>query len=230
MDKGLLFTVIAAAAAAISAGCDIRNVFRERAMESPGRPQPRRYLTGAVLWALVAWAAVGFDYWDRHFRSQQGVASSLATVADQAVLLGWGSPMPFCTASINGATLMELRDKYAVAFVCGLPQDGVDKFEDKKVTVSPLYTIRAEAIPIRITYGPEMKQYAEEDLKKTLELKGMSEVPQGTTVTNPQWYEVVVLPKQIDVSDIHRLSDVIRYGGKILSQEGYKNAGVGVSN
>jgi hypothetical protein len=168
---------------------------------------------------VLTWTGIGFDYYDRHSEPQQSTA-----VPGNPVLLGWGGPTPFCNAQVNGLRLVELRDKYAVAVVCGLPQDGVDRFEDKKITVSSLYTISAEPILSHTAYSVEMAQHVKGETEKFLKLNGMSEMPAGMTVNIPQWYEVVVLPKQTDISDIYRLSDVTRYGGKILSQEGYYQA------
>src|SRR4051794_28335936 len=58
--------------------CDIIGVYRGRAMESPGSPSlSRRHIVMAGL-LLVIWAALAFDYRDRHFSSQSVIPESLS--------------------------------------------------------------------------------------------------------------------------------------------------------
>ncbi len=164
-----------------------------------------------ILAAIVASAAVTWHIAGRIVQAPAGISPVLTG----PVLQGWGSPIPFCFAVINGPTLMSFRDKYDVAIACGVPDPTLDKFEDKRITISPLFTIRPGPIEIKVTYSKEMAEAVRQQLKGV-------RIPQGTGlglgITPATWYEVVLLPKGTDTSNIHRLSDVQRYGGKILSQ------------
>src|SRR2546426_2358049 len=121
------------------------------------------------------------------------------------IVVAWGS-VEGCREDINGKALMDYQDKYKVAFICGLKDDTKDKFEDEDVTVSSLFTIRP-SIEIRVPLSSKMA------------------ARKAATRSTAIWYETILLPNGTDVSLIHRVSDVPRYGGKILIFEPSANDG-----
>jgi hypothetical protein len=100
-----------------------------------------------------------------------------------------------------------------LAVVCGIVDPTVDKFTDDRVTISSVYTIHAnQSISIAKPRSKEMNQ-------AVLEMVANAG-PIGTSVSVSTWYEAVLVPKDIDMSAIHRLADIPKYGGKIL-EDGY---------
>ena len=179
----------------------------------------QRQATLSVVVGLVTLFGVWLGWAIRDMMTQTAApnGSQVPRAAPRA-LIGWGSPGPFCAALIDGSPLMSFRDKYGVAIMCGMPDPTIDKFENKTITISSLFTIRAESFPVVVPHSKEMA----EELKKRAAAAGeAAKVPQGTPVDIlvTTWYEVVLLPQGTDVSVIQRLSDVARYGGKIVSQE-----------
>ncbi|MBI4485584.1 MAG: hypothetical protein HY655_06190 [Acidobacteria bacterium] len=139
-------------------------------------------------------------------------------VVQGPVLIGYGTDPPNCGAEINGAALMDFREKYEVGIVCGLEDPRFDRFEDLRVTASHGYTITPTTIRILAPYSQRMKAASDaaiEEVRKT--------IPPDKPNTLVQlrlrvWHEVTLLPKGFDVASIRRLSDVSRYGGMVLSQ------------
>ena len=92
----------------------------------------------------------------------------------------------------------------------------MDKYEDQRITLSSPFSIHAGEIDMAVHVSKEMA-----DLEQQIIDNAQATVPKGTAFAVPieVWYEALLLSKSSRASDIHRLSDVPRYGGLIVSQE-----------
>jgi hypothetical protein len=133
----------------------------------------------------------------------------------------WGAPggSRRCNEIFDGAALMPWSSKYNIAVTCGLEDPTIDRFENTNITVSRPFFIRPGDIVISAPYSPAMvsvENHVIEEVRKSIP----PTTPKGTlfSVSAQQWYEPVLLAKNTDVADIHKLSDVPKFGGAIISQ------------
>jgi len=130
-----------------------------------------------------------------------------ATGGVPRVIGSWGSAPGTCSASLDTSRLGEFSGTYDVALVCGITDPEQDKFTDTRITLSSLYTIHEQPILISVTQSDAMQKL----LNKAASI--------GPSIVNI-WYDAVLLPKDADLKAIHQLSDIPKYGGKIL-EDGY---------
>jgi hypothetical protein len=152
---------------------------------------------------LLTWVAVGYDFYDRHLPSPPTI---------HEVLTGWGT-INGCAGTVDGSRLANWQDKYAVALVCGVNEASVDRFVDKRFTISSLYTIVSGGTGITVPYSKTMAS-AMAKMKRNA-----PQPPPPEQVAVSVWYAVVLLPKDVPVTEIVQLSDVSHRGGIIL--QGY---------
>ena len=132
------------------------------------------------------------------------------------IIMGWGDVSgKNCSVSVDPTGLLKYRDAYEVGVICGFTDPAIDKFEDQNVTITPLYTIGLQPFDIATPWSKPMAAALE---KAAQEAKRLSHNPCAAGAI-PTWFEVVVLPKGTNIADIHKLSDVPRFGGIILSQQ-----------
>ncbi len=131
------------------------------------------------------------------------------------VLLGWGGDAieKTCSASIDTSRLVGRQDKDRIILICGAADPTHDAIEDERIAVSQPFTITGQATNIVAPYG------AMADAVKQLENRAsqMPKVPNQ----NPGfmlWHAVALIPKDINVSEIKRASDVAKRGGKIVTE------------
>src|SRR2546428_9940496 len=128
MEHRFLFyiTIISAVASVISAICDVSSVLRGRAMDSQSSPRPRRYYIGAVFWALLAWAAVGFDYYDRHYKGV-GVllVSNLGMLSENRAY-----------AMINTRSVISVAKDHYIMLVLRIEDNQTDLWLDRRLEKS----------------------------------------------------------------------------------------------
>jgi hypothetical protein len=158
----------------------------------------------------------------RELESQLTMVSMLVLHQAQ-VIVGWGSTDPTtCTAELNGAALVEYIEKHNAVLICGITDPTVDKQEDHRITISTARTIlmgnMVVSTPFSEIMGSAIQKLKDDALKKQIPKPQQSKNGCDSPMVN-LWYEVAVLPKGTNPNDITRLSDVHRYGGKVLSIE-----------
>ena len=82
-------------------------------------------------------------------------------------------------------------------------------------------TIIPEAITILVSYSPKMaaaKAAMETAARKQVEKGLPANQPAIIAVQSQIWYETILIPPGFDESSIQKLSDVERYGGKLISR------------
>ena len=127
-----------------------------------------------------------------------------ATGSVPRVLIGWGSTQPICAATVDAHRLKSFRAQYDLAVVCGATDPSVDPLTTQKITISSRYTIIPNLIAVEKKFSDDMAQVAQP----------------GQTLTI--WYKAILIPKNVELSAIHSLADVNKYGGKILESGLYE--------
>lgn len=146
-----------------------------------------------LIFVVIAWSAVAFDYYDRHYRSPVNVA-----LIEE---YGWISQnnQSALHMAVDGRKLSDLADGYKLLFIARTVFANVDKMSDPFLAKSVLYTITPEPISLAIP-SPKLR----------------INVGQINTVE----FDLVALPTQFSADQITTLSDVQRLGGKVLDTRG----------
>jgi hypothetical protein len=146
------------------------------------------------------------------------------------LMLGSGSGLNISSITLNGKALHDFRKDFNVAVVCGLEDPECDKFEDTRISKSNAFTIVAQPMEILIPHQAPMTDVFAATVAKAIaadaDKPGFRTKPgkkKGRKLLVPYrqqtWTETILLPKNRQAADIHKLSDVRRFGGKILSEE-----------
>ena len=64
----------------------------------------------------------------------------------KTLILRWGTQPSSCEVAVNGNYLMKFKDQFGIAFTCQLRNSEIDEFEDKRISVSQMFSIRPEVI------------------------------------------------------------------------------------
>lgn len=118
------------------------------------------------------------------------------------VIVGWGGAPGRCTAVIDTSRLLSFKDDYKLALACGILDPSVDALQDKRLTISSLFTIVPGGVAIVAT---EERQHV--DLP-----------PNGAALA----HYVILLPNDVPIDKIATLSDVTNLGGKIINPRYYR--------
>jgi hypothetical protein len=160
----------------------------------------RPTLVVAVL-MLLTWASVGYDYYDRHYRS----SAPTPVVEAYGVTPGPGGGF---MATVNGAEMQEYHSDYKAILIVRVAYANVDEMTDPRIEKSTEYTITNGPMLMAVVPHPEFK----------LNL--------SSTHDNVIVYYAAVLPRGISEGQIVSLSDVTRLGGKILGAGAQKVGGL----
>ena len=155
------------------------------------------------------------------------VQVSEAPGAPEIRFISWGGLGDACSATIDASRASEKsRDKYELALICGIGDPAFDRMKDERITVSPLFTLQSGQFPISVLHSKAM---SEASTKLINEAVRNAPFPRGTgvVVTYMTWVKLALLPKAVNVSSIHRLADVPKYGGELLPGE-YASATVAI--
>lgn len=161
-----------------------------------------------VIWAILSSKIKGKSILSPASLASVGVVSFLwgvlltvnATGRIPKIIVSWGSNGQECHAVLDTSRLSGFKKQYDIALVCGVDDATIDKLKNPAITITKPYTI----VPGQI-------QVAERASKLMAE-----KMPVGATVT--VWHEAVLLPKDVHMSSINNLSDVVKRGGKIINQ------------
>jgi hypothetical protein len=192
----------------------VRKVLKDRKLEMPFSDLHNRLIGYALVIGLVISSAS--LYYTHKPRIQTVYVPT--PVLKPRIIIGWGPLGLNCGFTINAVPLMIFADKDDVAMVCGMSDATRDKLEDDRITISSLFTILPQNIDILSPYSAPMAEALKKFQDDSLKNVPASQKNQTSFVV-PIWYEVAVLPKGTNPKDIHKLSDIPRYGGEILSQD-----------
>lgn len=188
---------------------------------------PRAIVVILVLGAAGGWWAAAMFYAERFaaMQAQVDLANERAKAASSgdvkatlpAVIQGWsGGQINRCRVTVNGARLEPFAKDYKAVLICGTTRSGIDRITDSAITISQPFSIDTTFI-LEAAVTNAMRDAL---LARSSALPRPA-VPPGTPLSvNAQlWYEVVLVPRQLDVSALHALADVERLGGKLLPAE-----------
>jgi hypothetical protein len=109
--------------------------------------------------------------------------------------------------------LLSFSNDYKLVVACGFQDETIDELEDDRITFSNPFTISGYPIAITSHYSPKMK-----DLEEKIIQSNENNVPTRTLV----WHKAILIPNEISMDKINRLSDVPKLRGKILEAGYYK--------
>jgi hypothetical protein len=177
----------------------------------------RHALIGAL---ILTWIFFGYDIYNRQ-QTRPPVFDSLFT--------HWDTDGTACNATINGSKIIDRQDKYRVALICGFLDPTVDYLNDSRITITKGMNIHGGFIVFSADYSEEMADGLAANIRKSQAKKPPlpSPLPPGFGIETrwSTWYAAVLLPKDVDTSEIHSLSDVTERGGTILQDE-TQNVGI----
>ena len=170
----------------------------------------RRFVACITLLALV-WGTLVYDIYDRRQAPQ---SAGMLIMGYSAT--GGNPAHGECVATLNGFMLSSYRNDYRVALACGIWDATVDWPENRVIQVSQPFSIQDGPIEIRVHFSKPMIDMINDHLSSQA-----TGIPEGQPVTiqYPLYYQAILLPKNGSCqSDIQRLSDIQRCGGKLLPQ------------
>jgi hypothetical protein len=126
------------------------------------------------------------------------------------IVEAYGTDGQNCFATLDTSRLTKFKDTYHIFLVCGLNDPRIDRFEDERIARSGPFNIAPGGVNIIAPFG-RLADAIQELMKS-------SKPP--NTVTISVWHTSILMPKDADPSEIKRLSDVPKHGGKIL-ETGY---------
>jgi hypothetical protein len=138
------------------------------------------------------------------------MAGTLITVhaigTTPVVLGGWGGDATArnCAGIIDTSRLVGRKDKDRLVLICGVNDPTRDPIEDDRVAVSRPFTITGQVTNIVAPYGAM--------------IAAVNELPQVQGTGFMLWHSVALVPKDVEVSEIKRISDVAKRGGKIVTE------------
>ena len=130
------------------------------------------------------------------------------------VLTAWGGDANSknCSAVIDTSRLVGRKDKDRLILLCGVADPRRDPIEDDRIAVSQPFTITGQATGIVAPYGA-----MSDALEEMSKLAG-NQAPQLPNPGFMLWHTVAVIPKDVNVAEIKRVSDVAKRGGKIVTE------------
>jgi hypothetical protein len=139
-----------------------------------------------------------------------------------AALTSWGGGIPStCDATLNRGALAEYADKYDVALACAINYTNVDRFTDKAISIGNKFTLTDPSsvrisIPASAAMTSALESWAGAEAAKRPKEKLGTPLRVNLTI----WYEVLLLPKEVLITDIRSLSDLRRLGGQVAAGQG----------
>src|SRR5271157_1580097 len=150
-----------------------------------------------VHWGMVA--SVGI------LAFMAGALITVRSIGSTPVVLGaWGGDAnaKTCSAMIDTSRLVGLKDKDRVILLCGVADATRDSIEDDRIAVSQPFTITGQTTTIVAPYG-------------AMEV-ALASIPQNQGFG--LWHSAAVIPKDVNVAEIKRVSDVAKRGGKVITE------------
>jgi hypothetical protein len=153
----------------------------------------RGWFTGLLLVVSLALSVAGF--WTIYHRNEQQMAPR---TIEWGVLTNTATHKAAgCEVQVDTSAIASLADKYYVVLVCGVTDAAVDPLQDTRIAVSAPFTISGGIQGIADMFqNQELLQIAQQHANI--------------------WQKVILVPQGLDVTEIKRLSDVPKLGGKLF--------------
>jgi hypothetical protein len=163
------------------------------ARDNAGGSHRARRVGFPVVIAVIAWAAVAFDYYDRH--------SQPLPPRPEVIQLYGMSPSGFI-AHVDTRPLLSHRHDSRLILIVRVIYTDVDRMTDTAIAMSAPYTITGDPTDLAVVVNMDTK------------LKLSSVLP------NSIEYDVALLPSTFSADKITMLSDIERLGGEIVGVRG----------
>jgi len=178
------------------------------------------FMVGAIVWILSVHRSP-VDPAKVHWGMVTSVgilafmAGTLITVhavgSTPLVLTQWGGDAVAknCNAVIDTSRLVGLKDKDRLILLCGVSDPTRDPIEDDRIAVSQPFTITGHDTAIVAPYGSIADALTQ----------AMQQTPMlPNQVAFMLWHSVALVPKDVSIAEIKRVSDVAKRGGKIVTE------------
>jgi hypothetical protein len=166
---------------------------------------------------LIVIACLGYDIF---YPSRHRDTTALQSGQRNALISwGWGAGRA-CSGIVDGNRIIDQSDQYRVALICGFADSTLDHYDDKRITVTNAFRITPSEIELSAHYSRIMGNGLDDLLDHAV--KNMrQEKPKTSSITVPfvWWYAAVLLPINLQPTDIHCLADVARLGGKVVGEQ-----------
>lgn len=163
---------------------------RRAAMEPDPKKQPHRPIFIIAGFMVLTWAAVAFDYYDRHY---------MQPPSEDSFIISFGEipgPNPVFDVQVDSEPLKQYSGKYRLMLIVRKIFIDRDRMTDTHISKSGLYTIDGS--------------------KFTLGASPMADGPMLTYGTNNIEHDLVLVPIGVEPAKITKLEDVTVVGGKII--------------
>lgn len=137
-----------------------------------------------------------------------GISAAIQIVAyPPSVVIAWGGVPHACNAVIDGGKLGGFSKQYKLALACGILNPSIDKLRDQNITLSNIFDIIPQQIPIVAEYSSRTNRY--ENLLNQVN-------PTGKVQT---WYNALLVPNNIVLEHMGTLQEFRANGGKVLGYD-----------
>jgi hypothetical protein len=114
---------------------------------------------------------------------------------DAPNMTGWGSYTTGCIAEVNASRLLDFQNTHRLYLACQIVDPTIDPLEDTRISISQPFHIVKDSFKIIVNYDRDSPMAL---LSKTAKQGHLS---------------LFILPNNVDVSGVNKLSDVPRLGG-----------------
>jgi len=98
--------------------------------------------------------------------------------------------------------------------VCGVTDPSIDQYEDTRIAISSPFNVSPAGVSVIAPYGHMI-----EAIQASQQASQQAGTPPNQAMVSI-WHTPILMPKDADLIEIKRLSDVPKQGGKIL-EPGY---------
>lgn len=139
----------------------------------------------------------------------------------KSAMTTWGDGAPNqCAARLSGEGLTAFSSEYALALICGISTPEVDRFTDRRITITDKYTVRSSEFQVSAPATEAMTDAFDAAVRAAMPPKGINDLAGKQIVKVGLWYVVVLVPNRIDVKQIRQLADVVPLGGTLWAKPG----------
>jgi len=114
------------------------------------------------------------------------------------VLAGWGAYTTGCIALVDTSQILNLQDTHRIYLSCQLVDPTMDPLEDTRITISNPFRIVKDTFKIIVNYDPHSP---------------MATLSRPANPPNQAHMSLFILPNDVDISKVRKLSDVPKLGG-----------------
>jgi len=116
-------------------------------------------------------------------------------------MMQWGVGNKHCNVVVDTTAIKQWANDYYLVLACGVVDPTVDILEEKRIMLSGPFNIYGSPQAISAASNPDFDKFMESF---------------GSGIPLSFWQRVFLIPRERDVSEVHKLSDVPRIKGKLF--------------